>query len=198
MMKVVPKDYEDVCKFVGRIFANHEPMCKACNVSADDIVATFQKVIEACCSSNMSSIAKDATGAIISVCLALPFSTYKEIKCVQSDESIEPILDILDDLDLTGQLREIQKNVGYIFMIGTDPAHLNKGHTRALVHETLANMVVQLYTYAAADATNFISQHILINRFDFTVHKSILYAQYDAFKKIEDSNYLVRVVKYLD
>lgn len=201
LRQIQPNDYDAVCKFVTHVFVNKEPMCKALHLKDEVFLATFSSLICSCCASPLSALIENENGRIDAVSLALPYSAYFETK-IMRHKTIEPLLAILDMLNDIIHPQQTSENTIYHFIIGTATTQTSKGLASLLVNHTVAVGKSMGFRYIVADATNKISQHILINKFGYTqfcqiAYKEFLWDNQYWFKDIADES-IMRVIKELD
>jgi len=161
-------DVNDITKFVSKVFANNEPMCKVLNVNEKDIENTFGSLIKECCSSNLSTLWRNDN--VMAASLVLPYYKYKNFDIKNENEKLKPIIKVLDEI---GDIPDgLIHNSVYYFMHGTDPSVINKGYLKKGVLSTIENTEKNLYDFIIADATNVASQHVL-KKYDFKVYKKM-------------------------
>ena len=209
LSRVVPRDLPTISAFVGSVFAKHEPMCRVMNVTPEEIRRSFGWIIGACCDSGFSSIVRNGED-IYSVSLALPYSTYESLPDpTVTYDTIVPIAGILSamdehrdfgdfgDLGNIGERSLVSSDVLYHFMCGTNPYFTNRGYGSSTIRATLDYAKQKGTRVVVADATNFVSQYILENRFGYAPIHEELYANHAHFRSISCTKGVKRLVKHL-
>lgn len=190
---VRPSDFSNICKFVAITFANHEPMCHALKITEDDIIDTFNEVLNECCNQKLSSLIEH-DNKVVSVSLLLPYKTYNEIQITHLPLSIEPLVNILNILSNTHIPANIdEEKTLYHFIVGTDIKHANKGYSRQVINHSYGNAINNKYNHVIADATNIVSQKILSKYFNFQEHTKSSYHDFECFKNITCTQYVKRM-----
>lgn len=165
-------DVNDITKFVAKVFAKNEPMCKVLNVNEKDIENTFGHLINECCVSNLSTLWRNNSinDSIIATSLVLPYYKYKNYDIINNSETLTPIIRVLNEI---GDIPDgLINNSVYYFMHGTDESFANNGYLKKGVLSTIENSEKNLYDFIIADATNVVSQHVL-KKYDFKVYKKV-------------------------
>ncbi len=197
-------DCEDVCKLTSSVFVKNEPMCKCLNMTEEEFMDAFYDIIYKCCDSGCSYCMKDhETNEILSIMLTLPYIDYKNIQLPEwtnDCESVAPLLNILDDVSYEKEF-EIDSTL-YLFIACTKSNMECKGLAKLLLNKVIDKAQYDNYKYLVADATNIISQHILINKYGFQNIKEISYDEFEynekyIFKDIKDTKNIIRVMKKL-
>jgi hypothetical protein len=99
------EDLDRVCQFTAQIFCSYEPMCIALKPTVPQFVQQFTPILAACCASGLSFMIETAAGdedddissSILSVSLALPFSTYNTVELTDLPV-FAPVLAVFDAL----------------------------------------------------------------------------------------------------
>jgi hypothetical protein len=191
-------DFNNVCKFVANTFASHEPMCRALKINEDDIMNTFDEIIYKCCTQKVSSLIEH-DNKIASVSLLLPYKTYNETQVLQTPESIQPIINMLNKISSTNVPSHIDENTTlYHFIVGTDVAYANQGYSRQVIKHSYNNAIKNKYNYVIADATNKVSQNILSKYFNFHEHAKMDYRDFECFTDIKCTQYVKRMFTKLE
>jgi len=202
LSRVVPRDLPTIAGFVSNVFAKHEPMCRVMNVTPAEIRRTFGWIIGACCDSGFSSVVRNGKD-IYSVSLALPYSTYESLPDpTVTYDTIEPIAKILSAMDEHrdfGRFENLpdRSEVLYHFMCGTNPYFTNRGYGSSTIRATLDYAKQKGSRVVVADATNFVSQYILENRFGYLPIHEEPYANHPHFRSISCTKGVKRLVKHL-
>lgn len=167
MLRVIePEDFDRVCQFTAEVFCSYEPMCVALAVKAADFVQQFSPILEACCTSGLSTLleSNDAdTKDIMSLSLALTFDQYNAVE-LSEHPSFTPVLSVFNDL-----AHPIEKEPGAAmsFIWATHSSHMNKGYTKRVVQGTVKAAEAAGLSWMVTDVTNVVSQHVAMKYFGY-------------------------------
>jgi len=94
-------------------------------------------------------------------------------------------------------------NSVYHFLVTTDPSWENRGYSKQLANMTVCVAKDDGYLFVVADATNKISQHILVKHLGYEILGFHMYDSFEfqgsrPFAGLKDSLGVMRVVKTLD
>jgi hypothetical protein len=198
MLRVVtPQDKDQVLELATKTFSQHEPMTKAGGKSYPEMLQLFGPITDACCNSGMSFAVeqRNDTGAstIVSVSMALPFSTYNEVQWPDVPRPARVILDTLPDLTAAQEASGV-----YLFLWATHGDHMGRGYSKLTVAASLEAARQAGYVTAVVDATNVVSQHIAMSHFGFKpMDPKARYKDHKLYKGVQCSEYIVRAVKDL-
>ena len=195
-------DCDEVCNLTSTIFVKNEPICKCLGITEQEFTNAFNNIIFNCSNSGYSFSMKDHnTSEIVSVMLALPYEHYKHSYIPEDSitKSIKPLLTILDEVSCEDQFDS--NNTLYLFIACTRDDIECKGFAKILLQKVIDN-AKNNFKYIVADATNIISQHILINKFAFENIKEIHYKTFQfngkpIFNNIQTTKSVIRVLKAL-
>ena len=198
-------DCDDVCKFTSDVFVRKEPICNCLQITKQEFIDAFNNIIHNCCASGMSYCIKDPeSDEIMSVMLALSYNDYKNSHIPEWSHTprITPLLTILDEmahLEYPDPVHTL-----YLFIACTKDTDevSGKGFAKLLLNRIIDKARSNGYKFIVSDATNVISQHILINRFGFVNAKEITYNKYVyndecIFNDIKCTQGVIRVIKTL-
>lgn len=195
LRKVIIQDFPKICNLVTNSFLKYEPMCNILKIKEEDFIHSFQDLIKACCSHDFSSVV-EVDDKLIAASLACPYNIYENIEMPEKNSAeINKILFMLDLLN-KNPLNNKDSTI-YHFIVGTDPSYTSYGLSKKVINETIKLSQDANYKYIVADATNIISQHVLQNHFDFKPVSRIKYNNYEFFKNIIDTEYIIRMIKYI-
>lgn len=195
LRKTVISDFPKICDLVVKSFLKHEPMCNVLKIQDYDFIYSFENLLKECCQSGLSSVIVENNNNLIATSLACTYNSYEKIKIPELKSSeINKIISILDDLN-SKKINDKDMSV-YHFIVGTDPNYINRGLSKLVINETIKlSSINGNYKYIIADATNIVSQHILQNHYSYKPYTHIKYSDYDYFKEITDTEYIIRMIK---
>jgi hypothetical protein len=196
-------DTPRVIQLVAPIFVNHEPMSKTLGITTQDFKDTFQDLIAECCDSGLST-AIIIDNEPVSVSLAIAYDKYVTIPVnCKNTPIISPLLNILDEMDHQHPVHQNHESTLYHFIAGTDAKHMNKGYAQRAIKGTIDMARHRGYTRIIADATNIVSQNLLMKSFQYKPMGEICYASFKhgdehVFRVITPhTNSIIRMVKDL-
>ena len=193
LRKVIYSDYQRICNLVTKSFLKYEPMCNVLKLHEKDFLHSFQNLIKVCCLHEFSAVIEE-DNKLIAASLACPYNVYENIEMPEENSiEINKILFMLDTLNKK-PLSNKDSSI-YHFIVGTDPNYINNGLSRKVINETIKLSQNANYKYIVADATNIISQHVLQKHFDYKPVSCIKYNDYEFFKNIGDTEYIIRMIK---
>lgn len=198
MLRVLkPEDTQQALLLAARTFVEHEPMTKATGKSLDDMLELFGPITAACCSSGMSfgmeEQQQDGGGAIACVSLALPYTAFKAVHWPQVPRPAQAILSTLPKVSPEQEAVSV-----YMFVWATHPDHMGKGYTKAAAAASIDAARKAGYSSLVADLTNVVSQHLGLSHFGFRpMEPKARYHDFDGFKVVQCSEYLIRAMKDL-
>lgn len=198
LRSITPQDKNAVCLFTAHVFCSHEPMCKALGATVPIWVQQFDPLIDACCSSGMSFMMESAghdPNKIMSVSLALPYAQYVSVE-LENNPMFDPIIQLLDSLPDLPDTDASSQAVALNLVWGTHHSHMNKGYLRKVVQATMDAARQAGCSCIVADATNVVSQHLL-PVFGFQPQSKVRYQDYECFRAISCTDYVIRAVKQL-
>jgi hypothetical protein len=196
MLRVLkPEDTQQALLLAARTFVEHEPMTKATGKSLDDMLELFGPITAACCSSGMSFGVgeQDGSGAIVCVSLALPYPAFKAVRWPEVPRPAQAILSTLPKVPPEQEAVSV-----YMFVWATLPNHMGKGYTKAAAAASIDAARQAGYSSLVADLTNVVSQHLGLSHFGFTpMEPKARYHDFEGFRVVQCSEYLIRAVKDL-
>lgn len=213
MLRVLqPQDSDHVCLFAAELFDAHEPMTRVLSTTVPDLVQLYTPIVEACCSSGLSFIIEEAapasavsdvtaaqdrtsTSRIMSVCLALPYATYKSLPWPEVP-SARPAGILLKSMPQIPA--EQEATAVYAFLWGTHSNHMGKGYLKKVLTASIPACRQAGYTSMVADLTNVVSQGLALKRFGFNpLEPKIRYHDHESFRGVEGTEFIIRAVKGL-
>lgn len=194
MLRVLTlEDTQQALQLAARTFVDHEPMTRATGKSLEDMLELFGPVTAACCSSGMSYGVEEQGGAIVCVSLALPYPDFKAVRWPDVPRPAQAILSTLPKLSPQQEAVSV-----YMFAWATHPDHMGKGHTKATAAASIDAARQAGYSSLVADVTNVVSQHLAMSHFGFRpLEPKARYHDYEGFRVVQCSEYLIRAVKDL-
>ena len=200
-LKIIkPENTQAVLELFSNVFSKNEPMCLTMHITPDECQEVFQDIITECCSNGLSTMYTHEN-KIMSVSLNLSYSAYKSMTIENPPPNMIPLLSVLNQLTASKYPNHYEENnVLYLFVLATDKAYMNQGLSKQVLTYSMAIAKQKLFRHCIADATNIISQHILLKHFQFLPFYKLPYDRYSAFRTIAQqykTTHIIRMAKNL-
>lgn len=188
---------------ISEVFPGGEPMTKALGITPDEFYPFAEIYCKKAINDGLSIIAKDkASRKVIGFMISEDFVSEpaEEIKTINA--KFHPILALLDSLDeIYKKSHKVEKGqIFRLFMGGVNEHYKRRNVGMTLTEESLKLAKTKNFSGAIGEATGFVSQHILRDKFGFDEkaaieYKSFTYKGENVFKTVEDAPRCVLVEK---
>lgn len=201
------KYLEQAIECLVETFSKGEPMTKALGITPAEFRHLAGIFAEKAVKDGLSTVAMDrATGRIVGVCVSEDLMSEPPEGMDKIHAKFYPIMSLLSELDegyTKSRPHEIGKGeVFHLFMAGVRESYRGQSIATTLIYENLNLAKLKGFSYAIAEATGPVSQHILRDKSGFAEkfaveYESFAYEGEHVFENMETPSACILVEKRL-
>lgn len=177
------KTLEGAIHCVSRAFIKNEPMAAHLNITMDEFLVFANAFYPSLIEPQLSFVAVDeGNGQVVGIRVSEDYHQEEEPPEIPGlSPKFYPLFTLLDQLGETFKgMRQVKPGqYVHMFMVAVDDGYQRRGVAPKMNSAFFKHVKARGFTHAVTEPTGLISQHILRNKFGFSVLHELAYADFE-------------------